>query len=315
MTANSEIAVVVVSYNTRDLLLECLTSVVDSATGNAIELIVIDNASTDGSVEAIHRSFPESTIIANRSNRGFAAACNQGIQATGAAFVLLLNSDARLTQSALTALRDCMSEERCGAAGCRLVDATGVEQVSTMNFLTPFNQALELAGVSKGLGWRSLRRTCRPKTGGSARDCSVDWIEASCLLVRRTALDEVGLFDERFFMYSEDEDLCLRLRKNGWLVCFTDAGTAVHRGGASAELSRAENLVHFYLSQMRFLLKHRSRAAVKLYTAANWASLTLKRIFSNLKGRKQRVEELSLRLVALKEASRLVVDCRLMINH
>ena len=304
MTAYLEIAFVVVSYNTRELLFECLASAAESASSAEYELVVVDNASEDGSAEAVRKVFPQATVITNQSNRGFAAACNQGIQATKAAFVLLLNSDAQLTPPALKALRDCMQEERCGAAGCRLVNGNGAELVNTMNFLTPLNQALELLGTPKRLGWKALTRTHYPRLTGAGPDCSVDWIEGSCLLLRRRALEEAGLLDERFFMYSEDEDLCLRLRRIGWSVCFTDAGTAIHHGGASAAKSKAEMLVQFYVSQMRLLLKHRSRASVTVYWVANWASLTLKRVFNMLTGRRQRVEELSLRLAAMKEACR-----------
>ncbi|HXG67631.1 MAG TPA: glycosyltransferase family 2 protein [Blastocatellia bacterium] len=298
MKPPAQIAVVIVSYNTRELLLAALASVIESAPGEPVELVVVDNHSTDGSAAAARRAFPQVTVIENAENLGFGAACNQAIRVTRSPLILLLNSDARLTPEALAALTECMRmNHRCGAAGCRMLDDAGRETVNTRNFLTPFNQVMEWAGITAGFGPRRLRRTRRPQLGKNLIDCSVDWIDGACLLLRRAALDEVGLFDEQFFMYSEDEDLCLRLRKGGWAVCYTAAGTALHRGGASSARARREMLRWFYYSQMLFLLKHRSRRAVFLYQAAMKTMLLLKQLT-----RPTRRAEISERLAALAQA-------------
>ncbi|HKS41705.1 MAG TPA: glycosyltransferase family 2 protein [Blastocatellia bacterium] len=287
-----QVAIVVVSYNTRSLLLSCLASVIESKKSTSIELMVVDNASGDGSYEAAREACPEAVIIRNSTNLGFGAAANQAITQTSAPFILLLNSDARLTPEAFSALVDLLgSNSRCGAAGCRLINAQGEEMTSTRNFLTPFNQALELLSFTK--------RTHRLRPDANLTDCSVDWIEAACLLVRRAALDEVGLFDERFFMYSEDEDLCLRLRNRGWTICFTGRGTAIHHGAQSSANRRLEMLCQLYSSQMLFLAKHRGRASVSLYKFAMKTALILKRL---LPGGKARREELTERLVAFRRA-------------
>lgn len=288
----------VVSYNTRKLLLECLDSVVEAAQGASIELVVIDNASEDGSFEAVREAYPQATATRNSTNIGFGAACNQGITATSSPFILLLNSDARLTTPAFQALCDCLEEnERCGAAGCRLISAAGVVVNNTRNFLTPFNQAFEIAGIK--LRSRRLQRSYRPSLDSTLVDCSVDWIDGACLMLRRAALDEIGLFDEQFFMYSEDEDVCFRLRKQGWLVCFCDGGTIVHHGAASSERNRDDMLRHFYLSQMRFLSKHRSPGSAFFYAAAMSVVLVLKHLLLRDSRRRERARE---QLMALKEA-------------
>lgn len=293
-----QVAVVVVSYNTRDLLLDCLASVLESTQGRSIELVIVDNASEDGSYEAVREAHPHAAAMRNSTNLGFGAACNQGIRATSSKFILLLNSDARLTAQAFQSLCDCLEQnERCGAAGCRLIDTAGAEVVNTRNFLTPLNQAFELAGIKLGLG--RLRRTRRPNLGRNLVDCSVDWIDGACLMLRRAALAEAGLFDERFFMYSEDEDLCFRLRKRGWLVCFCGAGTAVHRGAASSQLHKIEMLRHFYLSQMLFLSKHRSRRSTFFYAVLMKTVLVLKHWLVRDVHRRKTAEE---QLMALKEA-------------
>ncbi|PYP89005.1 MAG: hypothetical protein DMF61_04715 [Blastocatellia bacterium AA13] len=310
MAVKREISVIVVSYNTRELLLECIASVLENRKSVEVEIVIIDNASTDGSVEAVRGFFPELSILENGSNLGFAAACNQGIRASRYEFILLLNSDARLLPGALEALLDCMANERCAAAGCRVLSRNGGESMVAMNFLTPFNQALELAGVGKLLGSKAVRRTHPVESGDEPVDCSVDWIEASCLLLRRSALNETGFLDERFFMYSEDEDLCFRLRANGGQVCFTKSGSVIHQGGASAEKDRTRMLVQFYLSQMRFLQKHRGSLSVEAFALANQAVLALKRIHRVLTGRSVESKNLAARLEALQAAIRLFREAR-----
>lgn len=293
-----QVAIVVVSYNTRALVLECLASVFESTQGRSVQLIVVDNASEDGSYESVREAYPRAVAIRNSTNLGFGAACNQGIRATSSPFILLLNSDARLTAQAFRALCDCLEQnERCGAAGCRLIDASGVEAINTRNFLTPVNQALERAGIK--LGSSSLQRTRRPSPDDNHMDCSVDWIDGACLMLRRAALDEVGPFDERFFMYSEDEDLCFRLRKRGWLVCFCGGGTAVHYGAASSQLNKFDTLRHFYLSQMLFLSKHRGHYSVFFYAVLMKTVLVLKHW---LLRDGQRRETAGQQLIAFKEA-------------
>jgi GT2 family glycosyltransferase len=293
-----QVAIVVVSHNTRGLLLECLASVIESTQGRNAQVVVVDNSSEDGSYEAAFAAYPHARFIQNSTNLGFGAACNQGIKATGAPFILLLNSDARLTAQAFHALCDCLEQnERCGAAGCKLIDAAGTEVINTRNFLTPFNQAFELTGIEAGLG--CLQRTRRPNLGRNLADCSVDWIDGACLMLRRAALDEAGFFDERFFMYSEDEDLCFRLRKRGWLVCFCGAGTAVHHGAASSRLNRIDMLRHFYLSQMLFLSKHRSHQSACFYAVLMKTVLVLKHSLLRDGHRRETALE---QLMALNEA-------------
>src|SRR5258705_4052169 len=131
-----QVAIVVVSYNTRDLLLECLASVVGSTQGRSTQLVIVDNSSEDGSYEAIREAYPHAIAIRNSTNLGFGAACNQGFKATEAPFILLLNSDARLTAQAFHALCDCLEHnERCGAAGFKLIHAPGSRVIKSRNRL------------------------------------------------------------------------------------------------------------------------------------------------------------------------------------
>jgi GT2 family glycosyltransferase len=304
MKPSPQVAVVVVSYNTRDVLISCLASVIESTHFPDIEIVVVDNASTDGSLDAVRETYPQVQTIANQTNLGFGVACNQAIRATTAAFILLLNSDATITPAGLEALLEAISgNAKCGAAGCRIVNSAGIETTNTRNFLTLLNQAAEQSGV---LGWTNskyLHRTHWPTLDSNKQDCSVDWIDGACLMVRRAALDEVGLFDEEFFMYSEDEDLCFRLRGHGWTICYTAAGTATHHGGASTSQNKFEMLRQFYRSQMQFLSKHRGRRAVFVYTKALRTVLFLKSRLLRDRSRRAMARE---QLRALREARELL---------
>jgi GT2 family glycosyltransferase len=293
--------------------LECLKSIIESTAEIECELIVVDNASADGSLEAVRNAYPLAITISNATNLGFGAACNQGIKLTTADFILLLNSDARINAPALHQLLTVMRlNQPCGAVGCTVVDENGNPTVSVRNFLTPFNHALEELGLTKKLNISYLRRTFPSNVAAAQAESSVDWIEGSCLLLRRAALEQVGLFDERFFMYSEDEDLCFRLKQQGWLICFTNSSRIIHQGGASASQNSREMLKHFYLSQMLFLEKHRGRSSVILYYWVCRTSLWLKQISRSIRRRDYDKANPSARLAAISEACR---DWRLAENR
>ena len=294
-----QVAVVVVSYNTRELLLECLASVRSSS--DTVEIVVVDNASVDRSAESVRHAHPNVRLICNEVNVGFGAACNQGIRQTSAPFILLLNSDARLTAEALAALLGCMEDDaRCGAAGCAVADMEGRPVITTMRFLNALNQSIEMLGILKRT---RLGRTHRPRLDSTLRDCTVDWVEGSCMVLRRQALDQAGMFDERFFMYSEDEDFCWALRKHGWHVCYTAAGSVSHKGGASAAQDPPANLRHFYASQLRFLRKNRGGPSERLYLISTRAALVLKCLWARARGQAEWRERVNEQLHALLAAA------------
>jgi GT2 family glycosyltransferase len=297
-----QVAVIVVSYNTRDLLLECLSSVIQSTASAEVEIVVVDNGSSDASVEAVRQTYPQVATILNETNLGFGVACNQAIKASVAPLILLLNSDARLTPESFDTLCDAIRlNNRCGAAGCRIVNSDGVETTNTRNFLTPFNQALELLGFVGRLNSRYLKRSYRPNPDHNQLDCKVDWVDGACLMLRRLALDEVGIFDEQFFMYSEDEDLCFRLRSHGWTVCYSAGGSSIHHGAASTMQNKSEMLRQFYSSQILFLTKHRGKVSAQLYLVSMKTVLLLKRLVHPLFSR-NRGRESAERLIALSQA-------------
>jgi N-acetylglucosaminyl-diphospho-decaprenol L-rhamnosyltransferase len=271
-----DLSVVVVNYNTGPYLEGCLRSAAEAAGDARLELVVVDNASTDGSARRAVASNPSVRLIENAENRGFAAAANQGIRATSAPFVFLLNPDAEIAAGTLGGfLKVGRERPSAGAIGPIVRDPDGqiypsARRVPTLaeavghSFLgpfveNPFSRAYTMAE------WN--RRTER----------SVDWVSASCVLLRREALDQVGLFDERFFMYVEDVDLCTRLRARGWDVLFSPELEVVHIGGVSTGGYRSRRMVIEHSNSIyKYFVKWRSPGWRAVLRPFAWLALRLR---------------------------------------
>jgi GT2 family glycosyltransferase len=248
------VAVVVVSYNTRADLLRCL-SALDETVTLPIEVVVVDNASADGSADAVRGAFPKVRVIENAQNVGFSRANNVGVRETSAPDVLILNSDAELRPACLETLCGVLDRQpELGAVGPRTLGGDGSIQVSFGPALTPlaeWRQRRLVRGVRARAAW-ALREAERL----AAHEHEPDWLSASCLLARRSAFDAVGGFDEGFFLYEEDVDFCLRLRRAGWRLRFTPAAQVVHRLGRSMEKAPALARLEYDRSHLRYYRKH-----------------------------------------------------------
>jgi GT2 family glycosyltransferase len=248
-------AIVIVSYNCRDALRACLRKL--TAQANPPSIIVVDNASGDGSAEMAAREFPTVQLIQNSVNRGFAAGCNQGIRASASDLVLLLNPDTLLDGWELRKLLDVMRDQpNIGACGPRILNADGSLQPSCRRFPTLGAMLCD----ELGLGRLFPRSQCFAKyrmSGWQHNETrEVDQLMGSCLLLRRAALDQLSLLDERFFLYFEEVDLCWRLRQCGWRVLFVADATVTHLGGLSSKTDRRNALLHRYRSLFAFYRKH-----------------------------------------------------------
>jgi hypothetical protein len=250
----SEVSVVIVSFNTRDLLERCLTHL-RGQTEVALQTLVVDNASSDGSQELVREHFREVELIELTENVGFGRANNLAFQRCRGEYVLLLNSDAFLHPGAVSGLvAAARRHPRAAAVGPRLLNVDGTLQRSAWPFPDPVRLLLEALCIH-----RILRQSRFYEDLGTWRhdeERSVDFLIGACLLVRAEALREVAGFDEQFWMYGEEADLQRRLAARGWCVIFTPAAQAVHIGGGSAMPSMLR-LVNFYAGQRRFLRKHR----------------------------------------------------------
>lgn len=256
------LSIIIVNWNTRDLLAQCLESVAiatQNYSPNFAETIVVDNGSSDGSVAMIETDFPWVRCLQNQENIGFARANNQAIALNQSKYVLLLNSDTVVPPDALNQLYAFMEiHPDVAVVGPTLLNVDGSFQASYGQFPTVstyFWQLLGLASFFYGTHFPSAS----PENSQTTQD--VDWIGGACLLCRRSALATVGLLDEQFFMYAEEMEWCYRFKQNGWRVCFLPQATIIHIGGGSSEIVRPKVLARQWQSNLYFLRKHHHTAA------------------------------------------------------
>ena len=251
-----DLSIIIVSYNTRAHLRRCLRALPAGASGVQWEAIVVDNASSDGSPVVVAREFPDTTLIVNSDNVGFARACNRGARAARGESILFLNSDAEARPASLAALVGCLREQRrAGAVGPQLRHPDGGRPRSCFRFPSLTRPHLNFGFLRRLVGERfSLTYPVDdPRLGQGG---PVDWLSGACLLVRRDALDAVGPFDERYFMYFEDTDLCRRLWKAGWEVVFWPGVEVVHVGGVSARGHGPRLSVELQRSRLIYFATH-----------------------------------------------------------
>ncbi|HXG89302.1 MAG TPA: glycosyltransferase family 2 protein [Vicinamibacterales bacterium] len=262
---DSSLAIVIVSYNVRDEIDACLRSLVGHTAPFDTMITVVDNASTDDTVAMVRRNWPQVEVIEAGANLGFARANNLGIRATRSEFVLLLNPDTIVPPGALPSLiRGLAAHPEAAAAGPRLVDAAGFPELSFGWTLGPWGELRQkLIG---DLYRRRVRAVVRRVDGWSRLAGEREWVSGACLVARRADLEAVGLLDERFFMYTEDVDLCVQLRKRGRSILFIPQSEVLHLRGRSASRNpHTERLRR--QSQMAYYQKHHPQwvALLKMY--------------------------------------------------
>jgi hypothetical protein len=249
-----DLSVLIVNWNTREMLADCLASVFAHAGELRLEVIVVDNASTDGSPEMVRERFPAVRLITNRENLGFSRANNIGLSLSTGRYVLLLNSDALATPGALPALVQLAeAQPKAALIGARLVNPDGSFQASH----TPFPKLWQEFLILSGLG-RLLYGRWYPSRGPEVEKGPqpVDYVEGACLLVRREALQQVGGLDDGYFMYAEEVDWCYAMQQMGWQVWYQPRAVIVHYGGGSSRERRTQREADLYKSRVRFFRKY-----------------------------------------------------------
>jgi GT2 family glycosyltransferase len=221
------------------------------------EVIVIDNASTDGSAEMIKKEFPQVVLLKNSQNRGFAAANNQGMAIANGQYVLLLNSDAVVLGNAVMKTVDFSdSHPECGVVGCRVLNPDKSLQrtcfmfPSLLNMLLSSTYLYKLFPKSKFFGRERMTWWDRDDVR------EVEVVTGCFMLVRREAIEQVGMMDEQFFMYGEETDWCYRIKKAGWKILFTPSAKIIHLGGQSSKCIRVDMLIRLRISILQFMKKH-----------------------------------------------------------
>jgi len=274
----TDLAVVIVNHDAGDDLIRCVRSVYESAGDVSVEVVVVDNRSQDGSPEAVLAAFPQARVVRNTENRGFGAAANQGMAATRSEFVFLINPDAEVASGTLEGfLKVARDHPRAGAIGALTRNPNGTIYPSARLVPGP------LVGVGHTLFqpfWRDnpWSRRYRLADWDRGTERLVDWVSGSSALLRRTALDEVGPFDEGYFMYVEDMDLCTRLRHAGWEVWFSPQLEVTHIGG-TATVGQSRMTLEHSRSIYRYFVKHQSRGWRAVLRPFAWLLLRLRAAF------------------------------------
>lgn len=221
-----KLSIIIVNWNTKDLLRDCLTSINQTKEELALEVIVVDNGSTDGSVQLIKSEFLDVKLIANKENLGFAKANNQGIRKAGGDYMLLLNSDTELKPKALSNLVNFASKEKKAAVvGPKLLNPAGPAQLSTRNLPTISRAVKEY--------WLGQKGAYDGYVPSGNKAIEVEAVVGAAMLIPKKVIDQVGLLDERYFFYYEDLDFCRRVRRAGFKVYYLPTAEIIHYHGAS----------------------------------------------------------------------------------
>lgn len=254
----ADLAVVIVNHNAGPYLERCVRSVLDAAAGLELDVVVVDNDSSDGSAKVAVHAHPDARLVETGENRGFASGVNVGIRATDAPFVFVLNPDAEIWEGTLDGfVKVARDRPRAGAIGPLVRNSDGTVY-ATGRVVPSIRTAIGHAFLGPFLPNNRFSRAYRVDDWDRGSEREVDWISGSAFLVRREALEEIGLLDEGFFLYAEEVDLFTRLRDAGWAVLFTPELEVIHEGGVSTGRSRKMHLLHSR-SVYRYFVKHHGR--------------------------------------------------------
>ncbi|MBN2012915.1 glycosyltransferase [candidate division KSB1 bacterium] len=252
------LSIIIVNYNVKEFLEQTLLSVQKAATAISHEIFVVDNASSDGSVEMLHQKFPHVRVIANKVNHGFAAANNQALKLAQGEFILVLNPDTVVQEDTFQLIINYMkSSPECGMVGCKILNPDGSLQLACRrSFPTPWVGFTRIIGLSrlfpksKFFGRYNLTYLNPDET------CEVEAISGSFMFLRKQVMDEIGYFDESFFMYGEDLDWCYRIHQAGWKIVYLPETKIIHFKGESSKKARIDLTMQFYRAMQLFVEKH-----------------------------------------------------------
>ena len=253
-----DVSIIIVSWNTRDILCNCLESVYEQTRKVDFEVIVIDNASVDGSVEMVKNKFHSVSLIANSRNRGFAAANNQGIVIAKGRYVLLLNSDTITLYDAISKTVSFADDNPDAAVvACKVLNPDKTLQPTCFMFPSILNMLLSSTYLYKIFPKSKFFGRERMTWWDRSDSRQVDVATGCFMLVRQDAIRQVGTMDGRFFMYGEETDWCYRFHKAGWKVTFTPSAEIIHLGDASSRQMKSEMILQLRGSILLFLKKHK----------------------------------------------------------
>jgi len=270
ITNNIDLSIIIINWNTKQLLLNCIASIYNTVRRLSFEVFVVDNGSTDGSLDAVSKAYPRVKPIPSTVNLGFAKANNLAIRKMSGRYAVLLNSDTILKEASLEKAFDYMERHpHAGMCGLQLLNEDGSKQNSTGNFPTLLTEFMSKKLIRIFFPEKYIR-AFTPRTENNDEFVPVDFIVGACMIARKTAIDEVGMLDEDYFFLYEEVDWCFRMKKSGWFVYYLPNAEIYHLGGQSMKNINLRARVESWRSRYLFFEK-----SCKLSTQAWYGLLFL----------------------------------------
>jgi len=273
-----DLSIIIVNWNTKNLLLQCLESVYQTIKRIEMEVFVVDNGSIDGSVVAAKERFPEVKFIQNEINLGFAMANNQALRLAKGRYLLLLNPDTQVKKGAIERLISFMdAHSEAGGAGAQLLNSDGSRQNSIANFPSLATELLN----------KSLLRWLFPKVfPGKERNypepIEVDSVIGACMIIGRDAIEQVGLLDEDYFLFLEETDWCYRMKRAGWKIYHVPQAEIYHFQGKGVEIEKKKARVEYYRSRYHFFKKNRGELQWFILLTGSVIKLIIETVFMGM---------------------------------
>ncbi|MFC1559535.1 glycosyltransferase family 2 protein [Candidatus Margulisiibacteriota bacterium] len=264
-----DLSIIIANHNSKEYLDRCLSSVVKTASDISHEIILVDNASSDGSVKLVREKYPQVKVIENGENLGFSKASNKGIRSAAGKYIMLLNNDVLIKERALKKLVDFLRENSdAGAVGPKLLNIDGtIQHQCRRDFPTPMNAFFYFSGLGRLFPKnKSLNAYLRTYLDDEVVG-AVDSLCGASMVVRKEAIKKIGLLDEDYFMYGEDLDWCYRIKKAGWKIYYQPQAEIVHYGGRTSRQNSYKNIYEFHKAMRLFYRKHYAGRRPRL---VNW---------------------------------------------
>lgn len=262
-----DLSIIIVSWNTKKLLKDCLESVYENTKKHSFEIFVVDNNSPDLSAEMVREEFPEVNLIANKENLGFAPANNQALKLAKGDNIMLLNPDTVVIDSAIDKMLDYLSLNECDLLTCKLLNTDGSLQKSVNNFYSFWETLLEnrfFAGLSQKF---NFKKGYFKSTWDHNSTIEIDWARGAVLMFKKAVMDKIGILDERYYIYGEEIDFYYRARKSGFKAVFVHNINIIHHGKSSSKQKRTQMFIQNYKSLYLFLKKNYGMTSYYFYRA------------------------------------------------
>ncbi|MCP4613412.1 MAG: glycosyltransferase family 2 protein [Planctomycetes bacterium] len=280
-----KLSIIIISWNVREDLRTCICSIEENKPSCTFEVIIVDNASTDGTIEMLKKDFPEIKLIVNHDNRGFAVANNQAINKSQSKYILFLGPDTIIHPKSLDILVEFMdSNEDVGTCGSKLLNADGSIQDSVRRFpsfrgVLYRHTAFKFMGIFKGQYRKWLMYDFI-----NDKQQDVEQVMGAAMLVRKSVIDQVGMMDERFFIYYEEVDLCYRIKQAGWRIVHIPEAVITHLGGSSSAQIPVSKRIIAMTSMLKFFRKHRGIFVTFIFSCIFKPSIILRDLIDILSG-------------------------------